>query len=169
MDYKNIEQLLERYWQCETSSEEEAYLQAFFMTSKEIPSHLLQYKDIFVYQQLQHNIGLGEDFDKRILAEIESPVVKAKRLTIINRFMPMFKAAAVIAVILSLGNIAQRTFFDDDKLDYNYATYTDTYDDPEIAYKEVSSALMMLSESINKSQDQHLADSITPKANMIKK
>ena len=30
MDYKYIEQLLERYWQCETSVEEESELRAFF-------------------------------------------------------------------------------------------------------------------------------------------
>lgn len=68
--------------------------------------------------------------------------------------MPLFKAAAVVALILSLGNVAQHTFFADEALDYNYDTYKDTYDDPEVAYKQVSSALMMLSEGINKSQDQ---------------
>ena len=30
MDYKYIEQLLERYWNCETSLEEEQILRAFF-------------------------------------------------------------------------------------------------------------------------------------------
>ena len=30
MDFKYIEQLLERYWQCETSLEEEAQLRTFF-------------------------------------------------------------------------------------------------------------------------------------------
>ena len=30
MDYKDIEQLLERYWQCETSVEEESVLRDFF-------------------------------------------------------------------------------------------------------------------------------------------
>ena len=30
MDYKDIAQLLERYWQCETSVEEEATVRAFF-------------------------------------------------------------------------------------------------------------------------------------------
>ena len=38
--------------------------------------------------------------------------------------------------------------------------YKDTYDDPEVAYKQVSSALMMLSEGINKSQDQVVRDSV---------
>ena len=45
MDYKYIEQLLERYWQCETSLEEESELRAFF-SEGEIPAHLLQYRDL---------------------------------------------------------------------------------------------------------------------------
>ena len=71
MDCKYIEQLLERYWQCETSLEEEAQLCAFFNGS-EVPEHLLCYKDLFVYQQLQQEVGLGADFDARVLAEVES-------------------------------------------------------------------------------------------------
>jgi hypothetical protein len=45
-------------------------------------------------------------------------------------------------------------------MEYDYDSYVDTYDDPEVAYKEVSSALMMVSESINKSNDPLLSDSI---------
>ena len=102
MDYKYIEQLLERYWQCETSLEEESELRAFF-SKGEIPAHLLQYRDLFVYQQVQRETGLGEDFDARILAQVEPPVVKARRLTLVGRFMPLLKAAAVVAFMLSLG------------------------------------------------------------------
>ena len=143
MDYKYIEQLLERYWQCETSLEEESELRSFF-SEEEVPAHLLRYKELFVYQTVQQ----------------EAPVVKAKHLTMVGRFMPLFKAAAVVALILSLGNVAQHTFFADEALDYNYDAYKDTYDDPEVAYKQVSSALMMLSEGINKSQDQVVRDSV---------
>ena len=112
MDSKYIEQLLERYWQCETSLEDEAELRAFFSGS-DVPKHLLRYKDLFVYQQLQQEVHLGEDFDARVLAEVEVPVVKAKRLTLAARFMPLFKAAAVVAVVLSLGNVMQHSFFSD--------------------------------------------------------
>ena len=80
MDYKDIEQLLERYWQCETSVEEEATLRDFF-SKEEVPAHLLRYKNLFVYQQVQQEVGLGEDFDARILAEVEPVVVKAKRMS----------------------------------------------------------------------------------------
>ena len=37
MDYKYIEQLLERYWKCETSLEEEQILRTFFR-QEEIPA-----------------------------------------------------------------------------------------------------------------------------------
>lgn len=114
MDYKYIEQLLERYWQCETSVEEESQLREFF-SQGEVPAHLLRCKDLFVYQQVQREVGLGDDFDARMLAQVEVPVVKAKRLTVAGRFMPLFKAAAVIALILTLGNVAQHTFIAGDE------------------------------------------------------
>lgn len=109
MDYKIIEQLLERYWQCETSVEEESILRDFF-SKEEVPAHLLRYKNLFVYQQVQQEVGLGNDFDERILAEVETPVVKARRLTLVGRFIPLFKAAAVIAIFLSLGKVMQHSF-----------------------------------------------------------
>lgn len=159
MDYKYIEQLLERYWQCETSLEEEKILCSFFHQEK-IPAHLLKYKYLFIYEKSQQGIKLGNDFDVKILDRIEKPVVKARKLTIVSRLMPLFKAAAVVIMILSLGNVAQRSFWKENKLDYNYDTYQDTYQDPQVAYEQISSALMMVSEGINKSQEQYLTDSI---------
>ena len=44
---------------------------------------------------------------------MEVPVVKARRLTLTARFMPLFKAAAVVAVVLSMGNVMQHSFFSD--------------------------------------------------------
>lgn len=114
MDYKDIEQLLEQYWQCETSVEEESTLRDFF-SKEDVPAHLLRYKNLFVYQQVQQEVGLGDDFDARILAQVEAPIVKARRLTLVGRFTPLFKAAAVIALFLSLGNVAQHSFTGDDE------------------------------------------------------
>ena len=44
MDYKYIEQLLEKYWNCQTSLEEEHILRTFF-AQKDIPESLKVYKD----------------------------------------------------------------------------------------------------------------------------
>ncbi|WP_294627546.1 hypothetical protein [uncultured Bacteroides sp.] len=114
MDCKDVERLLERYWQCETSVEEEAALRNFFL-KEEVPAHLRRYKNLFVFQQLQQEVGLGEEFDRRILAEVEAPVVKAKRLTWTARLVPLFKAAAVVAVVLLLGSVVQHSFSADDR------------------------------------------------------
>lgn len=109
MDYKYIEQLLERYWECETSLEEEQILKTFFR-QQAIPSHLEAYRALFVYQcQAKEEVRLSDDFDQRILAEIERPVVKAKRLSLVSRFMPVFKAAAMLILIFTVGGVVKHS------------------------------------------------------------
>ena len=66
MDYKYIEQLLERYWACETSLQEEQILRTFFQ-QQEVPAHLMAYKSIFDVQQEQAEATLGEDFDAKMM------------------------------------------------------------------------------------------------------
>lgn len=113
MDYKEIEQLLQRYWACETSLEEEARLRSFF-NGNEVPRHLLRYKDLFAYQKQQGTESLGHAFDERLLSMLDEPrVVKARRMTLASRFAPLLKAAAVVALIAGLGGTLQRSFFGD--------------------------------------------------------
>lgn len=113
MDYKYINQLLERYWNCETSLEEEGILRAFF-SQKDFPAELRQYQPLFAYQQLEaKEKHLDADFDNRLLAMIEEdePIkVKARTITLTQRLKPLFKAAAVVAIFLTLGNAAQESF-----------------------------------------------------------
>ena len=119
MDYKYIEQLLERYWQCETTLQEEAILRNFF-SQDDVPAELRQYKVLFAIQQQEP--ALGDDFDARILAMVdleEKP--KAKVVNFTQRLMPLFRAAAVVAIILTLGNAAQ-------------APWDRGWDDPKDAY-----------------------------------
>ena len=115
MDYKYIEQLLERYWRCETSLQEEEILRMFF-SQEDIPAALLPYRDLFVYEQNEKEMEkLGDDFDQRILGMIqEDEPVKARVITMRHRLMPLFKAAAVVAILLTLGNAMQAAFSDGD-------------------------------------------------------
>ena len=65
MDYKYIEQLLERYWRCETSLQEEEILRMFF-SQEDIPVALVPYRSLFVYEQNEKEMDvLGDDFDQR--------------------------------------------------------------------------------------------------------
>ncbi|MFC2335160.1 MAG: pyruvate ferredoxin oxidoreductase [Prevotella sp.] len=111
MDYKYINQLLERYWRCETSVEEESILRAFFR-QEVIPAELKRYKSLFAYagQETEQNV-LGNDFDRKLLTSIEkTEPVKARIITMPQRLKPLFKAAAVVAIVLTLGNAVQVSF-----------------------------------------------------------
>lgn len=110
MDYKYIEQLLERYWRCETSLEEEKILRTFF-AQKDLPETLLPYQDLFVYEQNERKEDvLGEDFDQKIMQLIDEPAPKAKVISIRHRMLPLFRAAAVVAIIVTIGNAIQMAF-----------------------------------------------------------
>lgn len=113
MDYKYIEQLLERYWQAETSLEEEEILRTFF-SQKDVPTMLLPYRDLFVFESKERETNeLGADFDERLNKAIgyREPV-KARTLSLAQRLKPLFKAAAIVAVIITMGNAIEAAFND---------------------------------------------------------
>ena len=118
MDYKYINQLLDRYWKGETSLEEEEILRAFF-SQDELPAELKPYQALFSYEMGEaKQEALGDDFDQKMMAMIEDEYTKkpnkAKVVFLTERLKPLFKAAAVVAIILTLGNAAQVPFQNND-------------------------------------------------------
>lgn len=135
MDYKYIEQLLEKYWLCETSVEEEQILRAFFC-QKDVPAHLLGYKSLFAFQKAGKEVKLGDDFDERILARVERPVVKARRLTVRMRMMPLFKAAAMLILLFTVGGVVKHAMGDSSTgVVYVYDQISNKSADPQVAYE----------------------------------
>ena len=142
MDYKYIEQLLERYWQCETTLQEEAILRTFF-SQPDIPEALRKYQALFA-GELQKEEPLGEDFDARMLDLIgEAP----KTITLKDRLMPLFKAAAIVAIVLTLGNAAQ-------------APWEWGWDDPKDAYAKFHEKDADSVNVLNTIQAENVTDSI---------
>lgn len=108
MNYQYIEQLLERYWECQTTLEEEQILRSFFSQS-DVPEHLRQYADFFVYEANSQKEKLSDDFEERMLVMTgEKTATRAKTIRLSSRLSPLFKAAAVVAIALAIGNIAER-------------------------------------------------------------
>ena len=104
MDYKYIEHLLDRYFEAETSLEEEQILRAFF-SQENIPAEMEQWRALFTSD---NDILLGDDFDARIMEAIEEqPAVKAREVSLTQRLMPLFKAVAVVAIIITIGSALQ--------------------------------------------------------------
>lgn len=161
MDYKYIEQLLARYWECETTPQEESILKAFF-AQENVPEHLARYKDLFVYEQKQTQIHLDERFDERVLAAIDkdykqigtaaaNKVVKVQHITLARRLRPLYRAAASVAIITLLGTATQHWFTkgaDNNAAgwDYNQSAYKDSYQDPQKAYEASVKTLEMFKE-----------------------
>lgn len=154
MDYKYIEQLLERYWQCETSLQEEEILRAFF-AQEDVPVWLAKYKAFFTSNSLKQNTDvLGDEFDVRMMELIDGPTpVKARTISMTQRLMPLFKVAAVVAILLTLGNAAQ-------------TPWDRGWDDPREAYAKHQQELL---DSVNMEpmQAENIIDTvqvITPEA-----
>lgn len=115
MDYKYIEQLLECYFNCQTTLQEEQILRSFF-AQEDVPVHLLQYADLFQYETAAKDDVLNEEFDQRMMAQIRENEAKTnqeqeekphtiKRFT--RHFAPFFKAAAVVAIALTIGRATE--------------------------------------------------------------
>lgn len=112
MDYKYIEQLLERYWECQTTREEEAILRNFFI-QEDIPASLLPYRQLFLQEEAMASERLPEDFAEKMLCMVEEQepkqVFKARRITFMRRIRPLYQAAGLVALLLSIGNAAQHS------------------------------------------------------------
>ncbi len=127
MEPINIEQLLERYFEGETSLAEEQTLKSYF-SSKAVPAHLQQYIPLFGYQanaQKEHYTG--------------NPLLVAKRSN------PKLWLSIAASVVVMLG-VSIYTF-----QAYNQPVNQDlgTINDPEVAFRETQKALNMISEHIN--------------------
>lgn len=119
MDYKYIEQLIERYFDCMTTIEEEQILRSFFC-QEDVPAYLMQYRDIFVYESEAKNETLNEEFDTRILSLVEGEMMKdegrktkkeGRIIRLRRQLAPLLRAAAIVTVIISVGNIAEHSMY----------------------------------------------------------
>ncbi|QMU30002.1 HEAT repeat domain-containing protein [Adhaeribacter radiodurans] len=73
MKWDNIEVLLERYYDAETTLEEENYLRAYF-NQTEVPANLKPAQEQFKFMETQRNVKLtGYSHDEWLFAKMEEP------------------------------------------------------------------------------------------------
>ena len=159
MDYKYINQLLDRYWKGETSLEEEEILRAFF-SQDELPAELKPYQALFSYEMGEaKQEPLGDDFDQKMMAMIEDEYTKepnkAKVVSLTERLKPLFKAAAVVAIILTLGNAAQVPFQQDADNQVENVGYTKSGKGLSVAMGDSASVDSMQHSSIDQVNTQN--------------
>jgi hypothetical protein len=128
MALDNIEKLVAKYFEAETSIAEEKELKAYF-SSPNVAPHLEQYKPLFGY------------------------TVKAKQeqytasLTIKKKKKPGMYWLSIAATVIVLLGVSLFTF---NQYEQPKTAELGTYNDPEVAFKETQKALAMISEHVNK-------------------
>lgn len=106
MEYRRIHQLLDKYWECATSVEEERELRQFF-TAGTIPPELLPYKAWFISHEAESLSPLGHDFDSRVLRQIE----KEKRSYLRRRLLWGMAILLLLSMAAALIIYLEPSFF----------------------------------------------------------
>lgn len=144
MDSEKIDELVQKYWRCETSIEEEQQLQIFF-GGNQIPDHLRETASLFRYFGAQKNKALTDvTFDKEVLKKIQPPA--RRTATLVYNAMRIAAGILVLVVAVWLVRMEVRQSAPEQM--------TDTYDDPRMAFEETKKALMMISKSFSTAEQQ---------------
>lgn len=140
MNSHRIENLLEKYFEGNTSLEEEKILKEFFQ-GESIPPHLVSLKETFNYfSEEKSKDELDESFDKKVLSQINHFEIDHKRQ---SRRRLIYYASGIAASILIIISIFTN-------IDPFSSTLKDTFDNPQMAYEETRKALLLVSGTLNK-------------------
>jgi len=142
MDSKKLEELLQKYWDCETSLEEEQQLREYFRNEKGSEGN--EAATLFHYFEQQKNNAVSEQFDKEVLGQLKKP---KGRVT--NLIQTSLRIAAGVAVLVVAVFFVRQEIRKSDPL-----AMEDTYDDPQKALEETKKALMMISKGFGRAEQQ---------------
>jgi len=126
MELKLVEQLLEKYFQGETTIAEEKQLKAYF-SSNDVAPHLAKYQSLFGYFETQK----GTQFEQKL------PLQPRKQNTV--------KWIGIAASFVVLFGLATFYFYPSEPKHEDLGTY----DNPEEAFIATQKALLMVSEQVN--------------------
>ena len=137
MDLKQVEYLLDKYWEGSSTLEEEKLIQDFFAKG-ELPGHLEVYAELFTANEYAIHPELGKAFDEKLLNEIS----KDQHSSIWN----VFKMAAIGLILI----ITSISVFQVDSKQQQLAE--DTFNTPEAALAETKKVFAMISKGMNKGE-----------------
>ncbi len=145
MDSNKLNELLEKYWACESSLEEEQQLHEYFRTNA-VPEHLTETAALFHYfdENKKKSVG-GDAFDEEVLKKVSAP----KQSKVIRLVYNSMRIAAGLAVV-----VAATYFIRTEIRKTTPQAMVDTYDDPKLAFEETKKALLMISKSFGRAETE---------------
>lgn len=140
-----IEQLLDKYWKCETTLEEEREIRTFF-NAEAIPDELKETSLLFKYFEEQKKQTVNEVvFDSKVRASTRAE----RKGRVIKMVFTSAKIAAGVVVLLAASFLVRQ------EIRKSYPEeIVDTYSDPQLAFEETKKALMMISKTFGKAKEE---------------
>ncbi len=146
MDLQKIEKLLQKYYNGETSLEEEEVLRTFF-ASRDVPGHLEAEKEMFSYYYSQSS-------DEATNPNLEGKILDAIRIEGSRyRMQPVKKRLYLFTSIAASFLILLGSYFlitGKNGIGFSLNKYKDTHESPELAYLETKKTLLLISEKFNR-------------------
>lgn len=152
MDYNEIRNILEKYWEGESSLAEEAQLRDFFSRHDgDLPADLREVAPLFAYFH-----AAGESEMPELFTDEPAPWETPVATTIIRPFWHSWMKYA--AVLLMAAGVGYSIFSYQQKRHVEETSgelaFTDTFSDPQVAYQQTQKALKLLSKNLNTGKEQ---------------
>lgn len=169
MDYSEISALVNKYWEGETTLEEEALLRKFFSThTHSLPADLQEAAPLFQYFEDEavkewpvadlpellpaplHEINAGHNG-----APVPVPVAAnhTSKVVRISPWQNWMKYAAILLMAAGIG-YGGKQFLVKQATMQQQLVQKDSFDDPEKAFAETQKALQLLAKNLNKGTSQ---------------
>jgi len=140
-----MEELLNKYWNCETTLEEEKQLREYF-AGNNIPERWNDTAALFHYFEENKKKSLNDlAFEGQVMRNIHAP----KQSKLVRLVYNTMRIAAGLAVVLVAG-----WFIRNEVRTTTPQAIVDTYDDPKLAFEETKKALLMISKSFGTAEEQ---------------
>lgn len=142
---KKIEELLAKYWECETSLEEEKALREFFQGGQ-IPESLKETSALFQYFREQQKKALNDvTFEGQVMNHIKPVKSKGVSRMLYNSMRIAAGLLVLMTAIWFVRTEIRKTIPQE---------VIDTYDDPQLAFEETKKALLIISRSFGRAEEQ---------------
>jgi hypothetical protein len=152
MDSKTIHTILEKYWEGESSLQEEAKLREFF-NQDNVPKEFESVRPLFQYFKQEQEAYLNGDFDERLSSKLKAVDNVRGRAHSLSFYIR--RVAAVAAILAGVIFFFNKGFFNttSDEIAFNDLNQQEKVE-AQIAYTEVKAALLLMSKKLKKGTDK---------------
>ncbi|GAA4305620.1 hypothetical protein [Compostibacter hankyongensis] len=156
MEYREIRLLVERYWDCETSLEEEEELRRFFSVLRpDLPEDLREAALLFGHLYEEAGATLSDPvWNAQLEQLIREGGMPGKQAASRTKMRSWWKYAAVIVALLAGSWLLYRHPRPPQSQRPVAPLAKDTYHDPEKAYAMTREVLMLMAANLNKGKQE---------------